>query len=336
MPLQNFIDKVGPTVSALWLNAVDTLKFTIFGDAATKAAARTNLTSDLPLEIANGGTAARTAAAARTSLTTDAPLEITNGGTGARSLGAFVTSMQTAGLLSQLMNTQNGATYLIAATDVGNSVAHTDNLNATIYSLPQDSAAAIAIGGVVSILNISTNGNITIQAGTGATIAYYGSSFATGLGYWRLPSYTQTSFKKVAANSWQQIDPNPARNEETFTATLTGMTVATTGSVNITRFGTFVLMHIPVAITGTSNTTAMTLSGIPPQYMPPNNATVFAPTLVLDNGIAKGAWAAIDFAVPPGTTGSIAYGLGFDNAGGFTAAGTKGLAAGTITIWTTI
>lgn len=59
MPLQNFVDKVGPVVSAAWLNSVDVLKFTIFADAATKAAARTNLTSDAPLEITNGGTGTR-------------------------------------------------------------------------------------------------------------------------------------------------------------------------------------------------------------------------------------------------------------------------------------
>jgi len=60
MPLQNFVDKVGPVVSAAWLNAVDGLKFTVFADAATKAAARTALTSDAPLEVVNGGTGSRT------------------------------------------------------------------------------------------------------------------------------------------------------------------------------------------------------------------------------------------------------------------------------------
>lgn len=84
MPLQNFIAKNLPAISAAWLNTVDVLKFTIFGDATTKAQARTSLTSDLPLEIVNGGTAARTAAAARASLTSDEPLEIGNGGTGFR------------------------------------------------------------------------------------------------------------------------------------------------------------------------------------------------------------------------------------------------------------
>ena len=59
MPLQSFVDKVGPIISAAWLNAVDLLKFTVFDDAVTKATARTALTTDAPLEVTNGGTGQR-------------------------------------------------------------------------------------------------------------------------------------------------------------------------------------------------------------------------------------------------------------------------------------
>lgn len=62
MALQNFVDKLGPVVSATWLNTVDILKETIFGNATTKEQARANLTADLPLEIGNGGTGQRTEA----------------------------------------------------------------------------------------------------------------------------------------------------------------------------------------------------------------------------------------------------------------------------------
>lgn len=59
MPLQNFLARRLPAISAAWLNTVDTLKFTIFADSATKAQARTALTSDAPLELVNGGTGSR-------------------------------------------------------------------------------------------------------------------------------------------------------------------------------------------------------------------------------------------------------------------------------------
>ena len=59
-PLQNFVDKVGPVVSAAWLNAVDVLTTTVFGQPPDAPTARTNLTLDAPLEVTNGGTGQRT------------------------------------------------------------------------------------------------------------------------------------------------------------------------------------------------------------------------------------------------------------------------------------
>lgn len=46
MPLQNFIAKSLPAISAAWLNVVDALKFTVFDDATTKAQARAALSLD--------------------------------------------------------------------------------------------------------------------------------------------------------------------------------------------------------------------------------------------------------------------------------------------------
>jgi len=68
MALQNFVDYIGPRITAAWLNAVDKLKFTVFDDADTKVEARAALTADLPLEVYNGGTASRTPAGALQSL----------------------------------------------------------------------------------------------------------------------------------------------------------------------------------------------------------------------------------------------------------------------------
>ncbi len=63
MPLQNFIANSLPTIKAAWLNQVDTLKFTIFGDSTTKAQARAALTSDAPFGIDQGGTGINTGVA---------------------------------------------------------------------------------------------------------------------------------------------------------------------------------------------------------------------------------------------------------------------------------
>jgi hypothetical protein len=67
-PLQNYVDTQGPVVDAAWLNGVDVLANSVFNSAQTTPAARAALFSDLPNEIANGGTAARTAAQALSNL----------------------------------------------------------------------------------------------------------------------------------------------------------------------------------------------------------------------------------------------------------------------------
>jgi hypothetical protein len=79
MALQNFVDKVGPVISAAYLNALDIIKETILENPTTKAQARTNLTNDAALEIANGGTGVRTNQAIRQAIGDELP---TVGGTG--------------------------------------------------------------------------------------------------------------------------------------------------------------------------------------------------------------------------------------------------------------
>lgn len=59
MSLYGFIDQVGPAIPAELMNRLDIMISDVLDSAATKAAARTALTSDAPLEIVNGGTGVR-------------------------------------------------------------------------------------------------------------------------------------------------------------------------------------------------------------------------------------------------------------------------------------
>lgn len=70
MPLQSFVDKVGPVISATWANAVDRLKFSIFADASTKPQARIALGSDL--ETTLGGLSSKAIEYTKTSAETTA------------------------------------------------------------------------------------------------------------------------------------------------------------------------------------------------------------------------------------------------------------------------
>lgn len=56
MALQNFVDYIGPKISAAWLNGVDALKEIVFENALTKETAQDALFNGVPLEVVNGGT----------------------------------------------------------------------------------------------------------------------------------------------------------------------------------------------------------------------------------------------------------------------------------------
>lgn len=109
-------------------------------------------------------------------------------------------------------------------------------------------------------------------------------------------------------------------NEGTFTGTLTGCTTSPTGSILYSQGGEKeVVLQLP-AITGTSNTTAATITGMPSYLHPASTQTVLLVTQ--DNGTEKLSRATIS------TSGVITL----ENAltATFTNSGTKGVSATTV------
>lgn len=109
-----------------------------------------------------------------------------------------------------------------------------------------------------------------------------------------------------------------------FTITLTGMTAGTTGTANyaIGTDGKSVEFWIASAITGTSNSGAMTGTGIPSAIQP---VTIKRPIGNWEDATA-GVIGAVSVAAASGTwTWSVGAGLA---GGGFTTSGTKGLPTG--------
>jgi hypothetical protein len=115
----------------------------------------------------------------------------------------------------------------------------------------------------------------------------------------------------------------PDSVSSSFTGTLTGCTAVVTGSIAVARVNDLIYMNCSTsigAITGTSNSTSMTITGVPSGFRPKSSTgsrQCFC--IVTDNGISKGAIATIS------TAGVISFGLGVDGSTAFTAAGTKGL-----------
>jgi len=112
-----------------------------------------------------------------------------------------------------------------------------------------------------------------------------------------------------------------------FTGTLTGMTGSVTGTVNYQRIGNHVFLWINSAITGTSNASTMTMTGLP--------AIVTPATAVRASGLVQGFTDNGGGTKIGGTTASTSGILTFTlvsgsplDITGFTSSGTKGLSAG--------
>lgn len=107
-----------------------------------------------------------------------------------------------------------------------------------------------------------------------------------------------------------------------FTGTLTGFTATVTGTVDYSIVGDIVTLSVATDITGTSNATTMTLTGMPADLYPSGTRGTFA--RIQDNTTT---YAIVRASVS--STGTITF---YTNAstGAFAAANTKGLLACTL------
>lgn len=131
---------------------------------------------------------------------------------------------------------------------------------------------------------------------------------------------TTTSKFNVYITSW--IELATPYVEGTFTITATGFTAAVTGTAKYIINGSVVTLFIPT-LSGTSNATTFTLTGLPAAITPVNSEVAIAS--IVDNTIAaRGAYVLI--AASTTITMSTAPGAG----GAWTNAGTKGVVAATL------
>ena len=94
----------------------------------------------------------------------------------------------------QTVNPQTGTTYTPVAGDAGKMIT-LSNAAAITVSLPQDSAATIAIGTYLDFLQLGA-GQVTLQAGSGATVRL------SGLTGKIRAQYARAGAQKIAANTW--------------------------------------------------------------------------------------------------------------------------------------
>lgn len=107
-----------------------------------------------------------------------------------------------------------------------------------------------------------------------------------------------------------------------FEATLTGMAASTVGTVEWQLNNNVATLLLPSALTGTSNATTMTMTGLPADVTPSANRT-----LPVFYGVDNGASAFVSGTVA--NTGVISFFIASSGgAAAFTNTGTKGLGAG--------
>lgn len=123
------------------------------------------------------------------------------------------------------------------------------------------------------------------------------------------------------AGQYLKVQGNVVATQQSgsLTATLTGMSGTTTGTIRWYRTGTRVTLIAPSAITGTSNTTAMTMTGLGSTLLPLGIGGRML-TIVKDNG--SDVVGAVIL-----SSSTLTFGVGAA-AGSFTGSGTKGIPAG--------
>jgi hypothetical protein len=123
------------------------------------------------------------------------------------------------------------------------------------------------------------------------------------------PSFSVAAMKNVATST----------SNVGFTGALTGMTAGVPCPCSYSRTGNIGVIKVSnaSAVTGTSNTTAMTLTGLPAEIATLSNVSGVCIGLV-DNGVAQLGTFQI-------SGGVVTFALGTSLTGAFTASGTKGL-----------
>lgn len=114
--------------------------------------------------------------------------------TPAADAAALVLALAAYALIAQAVNAQTGTTYTLVAGDAGRLVT-LSNVSAITLTLPQDSDATIAVGTYVDLMQLGA-GQVTVAAGTGATLR------TSGLTAKARAQYSRLGVQKVSANTW--------------------------------------------------------------------------------------------------------------------------------------
>jgi uncharacterized MnhB-related membrane protein len=114
------------------------------------------------------------------------------------STGDVLSAAMFNGLVTFTLNTQSGATYTVANTDLYQALVATSNASTkTVTIAPDSTLTAAAVGSAITFLNTGA-GLLTFAAGAGVTIASAGAAPTAPT----LAQYKSCVALRTAANTW--------------------------------------------------------------------------------------------------------------------------------------
>jgi hypothetical protein len=198
--------------------------------------------------------------------------------------------------------------YTLVVGDIGKTIYYPGSVTKTV-TIPQ---SVFPVGAIVEIENGST-GIITVTPASGVTLYRNGISGSVSLCFGN-----RLRLKHNALNIWAD---GAEEYKGSFTGTLTGMTASTTGIVTYRKIENLAFLYVQTSIQGTSNTTDMTMTGLPSALQTLTATLRYVPCMLKDNGANSFGWATVSL------SGTISFGLGTAGSN-FTSSGTKGLPEG--------
>lgn len=153
-------------------------------------------------------------------------------------------------------------------------------------ALTANSASFATLAGQATLALTANSASYAVLAGTATTAATANSaSFAVlaGTANFAASASDAQALGGISAGAYAQLSIG------FFTATITGMNTVVTGTLYYRITGKKVTVHTGGSyITGTSNSGAMQIQGIPPEIRPTLSQNAF--TLFFENGLARGGF----------------------------------------------
>jgi hypothetical protein len=233
-------------------------------------------------------------------------------------VGTTTVAFEVAGGTQDRVINSQASNYTFTLADRG-KVVYMPFAGTGTYTIPANSSVAFPIGSVLRAYNAAPNA-VTIAITTDS-LQLEGSAL---VGSRQLAQNRLATFTKQTATTWIVEMTEVAG----FTGTLTGVSSGGTGNVLYSITAGIVTLYVAAALVGVSNTTSMTMTGMPADIRPYSVPRILPCLVVNSSGQYMGSVSIATSGVITFSMVVIAATLATLSTTGFTASGNKGVDAG--------